>query len=256
MKSLLISTLVLCGLSSASFARDYTMLNHHSDAGFFDDAEVTSKNIKCDVDRWDVDEFKVCKNTTRSVDQASQYMLARSGSLYAHMKNGTYCRLQSGVDEIKIAANVNDPALLYYKSGGDLYYLSLSDKSLYGNCYRTSGRLLVRNVQKYSIVKNSDTELVNVALDQSGTLHAWDYQSREVKMYGITDYQMNSCYDNAGKSYNSYVLFAQKNDGTIAKLRGKSAQMGIFSDSVYFDKVTNKAYSDIKSFKAEMNVCR
>ncbi|MBS1958437.1 MAG: hypothetical protein JST80_03105 [Bdellovibrionales bacterium] len=198
-------------------------------------------------------EWKECKDTVRSNETVAQYLLTKSGNLYAMMKKGAFCQLTSNVDTFKVSQHANDAAMIYFTKSDDLYVLNKQDGSTDNDCPKAKKHVIMNDVKEYKMATNTNTTIVNAALTKSGKLVAWDNTKPVYTDYGVTDFQMNNCYGVKGKSFNSYVLFTTDYAGFITKVKGKKS--GNFYDFIA-DKATKGRYDSIESFKSKENVCK
>jgi hypothetical protein len=199
-------------------------------------------------------EWKTCKNSVRKSETVKQYLLTKSGDLYATLKRGNaLCQITSDVDDFKVSQHPNDAAMIYYTRDNDLYVLNKQAVNADGDCPKTKKHVIMANVVEHKIATNTDTTIVNAALDKFGKLVAWDNKKAVYTDYGVSDFQMNSCYGVKGKSFSSYVMFTIDYAGFVTKVKGESS--GTYFQYIS-DKSTKGRYKDITGFKNKENVCQ
>jgi len=159
-----------------------------------------------------------CKNA-RNNDRAAQYMLDNSGNFYRYFQNGQTCQITSNVKDFKISQHPSDRAVAYYESNGTLYVVHNQGTSYTGNCPPVSKKAIMQNVKEWKIVSNTNSTIVNAALDSQGNFNAWDDNNVVYKDTNITDFEMNSCFGSAGKSFSSYALFTLSRFGDVTKVK-------------------------------------
>lgn len=109
----------------------------------------------------------------RNNDVASEYILKANGDLF-RIVSGNKCQVTNGVEDMKISAHPNDTAMMYFIKEGDLYILKNAET--HGQCPKADKKVLMPNVArsgsnyKYNVVSNTNTRVVNVALDSYGKL--------------------------------------------------------------------------------------
>jgi len=197
--------------------------------------------------------YKECKQARKN-DTADKYLLDHEGNLFRKVpKVKTPCQITSDVSDFKISQHPNDVAVLYYKKGNDLYIFN-KDKEYRpnGQCPSAKGnsKMLMANVQKFTVTSNQNTTIVNAAVDVNGNFNAWDNNIVVYSDKGIDEFQMNSCYGTQGKSFSSYVLFTRDYQGNVTKVK---------TDGTYFvkdaSKVDPRRYNGLTDFKKQNNVC-
>lgn len=199
-------------------------------------------------------DWKVCKDSVRANESVDQYLLTRSGNLYATLKRGgALCQITSGVDDFKISQHPKDAAVIYFTKGNDLYVLHKQNVGYDGDCPKTSKKVIMENVKEYKVATNTHTTIVNAALSYNGKFVAWDNTSAVYTDFGVSDFQMNECFGTKGKSFNSYVAFTIDYAGFVTKIKGKSS--GSYFEYIS-DKTTKGRYGSITTFKSQENVCR
>lgn len=196
--------------------------------------------------------YKECKEARKN-DTADRYMLGHDGTLYRRINKAT-CAVTGNVQSFKISQHPNDVAVIYYKKNGDLYLVN-KDKEVRGRgqCPSAEGntKRLMKDVKKYTVTSNTDTTIVNAALDNSGVFSAWDNVKVVYTDSTIEDFQMNECFGVKGKSFNSYVLFTLDRFDHISKVK-VTKEKYLKDDS----KLTTEKYSKISTFKDKQNVCQ
>lgn len=198
--------------------------------------------------------WKTCKNTVRADETVEQYLLTKNGNLFALLKRGgALCQVTSDVDNFKISQHPKDAAVLYFDRNDDLYVLNKEKVNFWGDCPKTSKKVIMENVKEYKIATNTKTTIVNAALNKFGKFVAWDNTSPVYTAYGVADFQMNNCFGKKGSSFNSYVLFTQDFAGFITKVKGK-ADWGVFE--YIADSTTKGRFDSITAFKDKENVCQ
>lgn len=186
----------------------------------------------------------------RANDIASKYELETDGDFY-RIVDGKRCQITNNVQDFKISSHPNDAAVAYYIQSGDLYYLKNSD-STSRNCPRADRDRLMEDVKKidgeykYSVVPNTKTVIVNMALSRSGTFSAWPNSGRPVLTAGngifrhraIVDYTVNNQnFGVAGKPFSSYVAFALDNAGCILKVKGVDTASSNWDNDCGYDTI-------------------
>ncbi len=183
----------------------------------------------------------------RSNDVASKYTLKANGDFFRTVGRNE-CQITNDVDSFKVSQHPKDVAVAYYERGGDLYILKNAHGSN-GNCPEASKKVLMENVEKYTVVSTTNTDIVNLALSRSGKLVAWDNRNVLVSEYGIENYAHNDCYGVKGKSFNTIVAFGITYSGRVLKIRGGSS-------TEVSATMTSEYYSSINNFKSDNNVCK
>lgn len=186
------------------------------------------------------------EKSARSNDVATKYILEDDGDFFRLVK-GKKCQITSDVDSFKISAHKNDVAMLYFKKNGDLHILRNNKSEVGKDCPKADVKVLVRGIKKYTVVSNasSDTEIVNLTLDQTGKLLGWDNTKAVISATNIRTYQNNECFGAKNKSFKSYAAFAISHGGRIVKIKGNEIDK----------KVDQNRYSDIQDFIRHNNVC-
>lgn len=200
----------------------------------------------CDKSR-----FRECKQA-RANDVADRYMLDHNGTLYRRINNAT-CTVTAGVTSFKISQHPNDLAVIYYIQDGHLHALGLDkERRRAGECPSVKGNVarLMENVVHYTVTSNSDTTIVNSALDSTGSFAAWDNRSPVYLDTNIAEFTMNSCYGQKGKPFNSFVLFTRDFWGNITKVKVENS-----SYKREKDMKQTRGYASIAEFKQSNNVC-
>ncbi len=190
--------------------------------------------------------FAQTKNA-RSNDVAYKYELESDGDLFRYIRGSNQrCQVTNNVSSYKISRHKNDAAVIYYVRYGDLYYLKNTDNG-YGSCPKAVKKVLMENVKKYTVVSNTNTKIVNIALNHSGKLVAWGNTTKEFEAYRVNKYVNNTCYGSNGKSFKSYVAFAITYGGQVIKIKGQSSRSS---------KTTQETYYSVQDFKKKQNVCK
>jgi hypothetical protein len=166
------------------------------------------------------------------------------------------CQATSDVKSFRLSEHEKDWAAAYFEKNGDLYMIGYidpktrSDGQYFSSCPASNNvKVLMSNVDKYTVVSNSNTTLVNMALSTSGEFKAWDDTNVLIKASNISEFLMSPCYGVTGKSFNSYVAFIRSKNGYIGKVKGDED----WNDSKW-DK--SNTYSSIDSFMTSQNVCK
>jgi hypothetical protein len=191
--------------------------------------------------------YRECKNA-RTSDPADQYLLENDGDLFRAIGN-QLCQITSGVTEFKISQHRDDAAVLYYLKDNDLYVVH-PQATTGGNCPPVSKKKIMDDVDKYSVVSNTNSTIVNVALNKSGRLVAWDNTHPVYEDTGVSEYLMNQCFGTRGKSFSSYVLFSIDRSGVVTKVKVEDG-----ASRYNQSRDTNANYRSIQDFKERENVC-
>ncbi len=190
----------------------------------------------------------------RSNDLAETYTLSDDGTLSRAIRNSNLkCTITTNVDEFKVSMHKNDAAMIYFvKNDKSLWYLKNSGSST-SQCPPAEKQRLMQNVKKYTVTSNTDTEVVNVALDTSGNLYAWGNSGPAIYSdTGVAEFQMNQCYGASGKSFNSFVMFTRDAYGIVTKVKVEQGRYFINNDS----RDDARRFPSITDFKKERNVCQ
>ncbi|MEK6773151.1 MAG: hypothetical protein AABY64_04355 [Bdellovibrionota bacterium] len=195
-------------------------------------------------------DYKECKNA-RTNDWADQYLLDNKGNLFRAV-GGQKCQVTDKVSSFKISQHRSDSAVIYYEREDALYVVhNQGTKS--GNCPSVSKKKIMDNVKEYSLVPNPNTFIVNAALDKNGSFVAWEDVRPAYSDNNVTDYVMNTCYKQEGKSFNTVVLFTIDRSGSVTKVRvEESGGIWVYNKS----NTTNKRYNSLKDFKESERVCQ
>ncbi|MCO5144408.1 MAG: hypothetical protein M9962_15120 [Oligoflexia bacterium] len=172
------------------------------------------------------DGFKECKNARRN-DLVAQYALKSNGDFFRIMENGTPCQITNGVDSFKISQHPNDAAMVYFERNNDLYVLHNVGANG-NNCPKADKKVIMGSVKKYTVTSNTESSIVNVALDTSGRLAAWDNNKVVYEDSMVVDYSMNQCFGASGKSFSSVVFFSIDPHGNVSKIRPSKDAWGVF----------------------------
>lgn len=198
--------------------------------------------------------YKECKQARSNDRGAKQYLLTSSGQLLRITDdNRVKCTIDQDVIDMKISIHPTDRAVIYYtksaNGGKQLIAVNNVDGDRAGQCVKVKKSVLMDNVKEFSVVPNRDTTIVNAALSKSGVFKAWDATSLVYQDQGIVDYQINSCFNQSNKSFNSYGLFTIDRYGIVMKIKGNG---GRFVN----DKADASRFQSIKQFIDVRNVCR
>lgn len=195
--------------------------------------------------------FKECKQARRN-DLVAQYALKSNGDFFRVMENGTLCQITNNVDSFKISQHPNDAAMVYFERGGDLYVLNNINGRSGRNCPQADKKAIMSNVKKYTVTSNTESSIVNVALDTSGRLAAWDNNKVVYEDTMVVDYLMNQCFGASGKSFSSVVFFTIDPHGNVSKIRPAKNIWGVFG------KVSDApdSASSIQDWKEKNRVCK
>lgn len=197
--------------------------------------------------------YKECKQARSNDQGAKQYLLTTSGQLLRITDdNRVKCTIDQDVIDMKVSIHPTDQAVVYYTksaSGGkQLIAVNNVDGDRAGECVKVKKEILMDNVKEFSVIPNRDTTIVNAALSKSGLLRAWDASALVYEDHGVMDYQINSCFNQTGKAFNSYGLFTIDRSGIVMKVKGHG---GRFVN----DKADASRFQSIKQFIEVRNVC-
>lgn len=184
----------------------------------------------------------------RANDVASKYTLKSNGDFFRTVKKNE-CQITNKVESFKVSQHPKDAAVVYFKKDKDLYVLHNVTGDV-SNCPKTSKKVIMSSVKKYTVVSNTKTVIVNMALDIFGKLVAWGNTNVLITLNSVSNYVHNECYGVDGKSFNSFVAFAISKTGTVTKIRG--GENGVVESKVD----TNSKYADLEDFKRTNNVCK
>jgi len=192
--------------------------------------------------------WKECLNA-RPNSAVDQYMLDNAGDLYSYIGSiGRVCQVTTRVSNLKISMHPMDAAIMYFEKDGNLY--DANETRVMGQCPKVKTKMIMANVEKYSVVGNSNTTVVNMALSRGGDFIAWDNINPVYKDTMVTDYLVNSSnYGVRGAPFSSYVAFTLGSDHMITKVKGH-AQNGTLvkaSDDRGY-------YNSIQEFKAKNHI--
>ena len=190
----------------------------------------------------------------RSGDVASQYTLETDGDFFRTV-NGNKCQITNKVEDFKISMHPSDKAVVYFireesnsSSSYETYNLYvLHNASRTGQCPKASKKKIVSDVAyvdgkfKYNVVSNTNTTIVNVALNANGQFTAWDNNQVVLTQNNVEDYTLHNKFGVSGAPFSSYVVFAINDDGYVLKVKGKTPS------SSKWDRGTQ--YSDLADFK-------
>jgi hypothetical protein len=178
----------------------------------------------------------------RPNDTASAYVLADNSTLYRVIR-GNRCAVTSNVESFKVSQHPNDAAMVYFKKNGDLYVLNASPATR--QCPKAETRLIMTDVKKYSVVSNTNTAIVNVALSYAGTFKAWNNTSAVLTVTNADEYQLNQNFGAEGKPFSSYVAFVHTaRGGYIMKVKGNSPEASKWDSSHYYSSVADFAQTN------------
>jgi hypothetical protein len=189
----------------------------------------------------------------RDGDIASSYTLNKDGSFFRTTLAGTKCEVTNNITDFKVSQHPNDLAMAYFVKDGDLYVLNnvkaVQDfvKIAFGECPKTTKKLIVSSVDKYTVVSNQNTTVVNLTLATNGEFKAWDNNKAILTLSHINEYVNNECYGSKKASFSSYVAFAIDKNGFVYKIKGEKTESS---------KVSEKSYDSLKEFKKTENVCK
>lgn len=194
----------------------------------------------------------------RANDLVDSYTLTNDGRLFRTMSSGAKCDVTTGVEDFKISQHPNDAAMIYYIKDRALYYLKNIKGAERGkSCPSANKQKLISDVKRqdgkfqYHVVSNTNTDLVNTALSSSGKFYAWPNSGSPVTFSGVESYKLNACYGAQGKSFNTYMVFLRKNNGSIAKVKGNANNKGLIE--VKTDD--SQFYGSVSEFTSRNNVC-
>ena len=180
----------------------------------------------------------------RSNDLASEYILDDRGNFFRKVR-GNKCQITNRVESFKVSQHPNDAAVAYFKKDGDLYVLHNASRS--GQCPKTSKKVIVEDIKKYSVISSTNTTVVNLTLDRNGKFLGWDNKRAVVRAYNVDTYKHNECFGVKKKSFKSYVAFAIDRHGSVLKVKGHNPGSS---------KWSHKTYDSIKDFKRKERVCK
>lgn len=236
---------LLGALATACSSAPYSPSKPVAEAGYVD---VRMPAAECAV----AGDWETCKNG-RSNDWADQYLLSRSGDLFAYKRldggRTQKCQVTNKVSGLKVSQHKNDVASIYFEREGDLYILVLTPDSDAGKCPKQNKKVLLPNVKEYKVVSNTRTDIVNAAVDRDGRFYAWDHTKVVYSESGVEDFEINSCYGADGKSFKSNVLFTIDRGGQVTKVKGDVD--GRYAAS----KGTAQSYRSLADFKSSERVC-
>ncbi|MEW6056826.1 MAG: hypothetical protein AB1540_09440 [Bdellovibrionota bacterium] len=181
----------------------------------------------------------------RSNDVADRYILERDGDFFREVR-GKPCQITNNVDDFKVSQHRNDAAMVYFIKDGDLYVLHNAESS--GQCPKASKKVIMPNVKKYNVVSNTNTTIVNTALDRSGTFIAWDNTRDVLTVRGVDEYKLNQCFG-TGRSFSSYVAFLLSRSGDIYKVKGNEPEKSKWDNS-------RDSYNTLNQFEDRQRVCQ
>lgn len=186
----------------------------------------------------------------RSNDSVSEYILD-NGNLYAVFQSGGQkCQITSGVSQVKTSQHPSDRAMIYFLQRGDLMYMNRV-QATGRNCpsMKTHVYEALKDVKEFKLVSTTETNVVLLAVSRSGTLQA----QTDAKLFnlgrGYTDIVMG-CMGESGKSFNTFVGFALRNDGSVLKVKGQNP------DASKTDDNNGRGFSSLSDFKQVRNVCK
>jgi hypothetical protein len=188
----------------------------------------------------------------RSNDVASEYLLKDNGDLFRVIR-GRKCQVTTNVVDFKVSQHPNDVAMIYYvrdENTPNLYVLHETDR--FGDCPKTSKKLILADLMKksgdykFSVVSNTNTTIVNVALSRRGDFIAWDNTNSVLSAENVEDYTMHQKFGVSGAPFSSYVLFAINHRGQVLKVKG-NAPRGSKWD-------TSETFNSLKEFKQKYNI--
>lgn len=191
----------------------------------------------------------------RSNDLASEYILKDNGDLFRIIKsNGNKCQITNRVQDFKVSQHPRDAAMIYFIKNGDLYVLNNNWQSR-KPCPEAITKSIMSGVKKidgkykYTVVSNTDTEIVNLALDDSFSRQfvAWDNKKVVFKSGNVVDYQNHGKYGVRGAPFSSYVAFALTRDRCIIKVKGKDPENSKADCSRYFDSI--REFKEVNGIK-------
>ena len=194
--------------------------------------------------------WKECLNA-RANTAVDQYMLDNAGDLYSYIgRINRICQVTSRVKNMKVSMHPNDAAVLYFEKDGNLFDAN-EVRIASQQCPQMKTKELMAGVEKYSVVGNSNTTVVNMALSKSGEFIAWDNNQAIYKDIGVKDYLVNSSnYGVPRAPFTTFVAFTLGYDSKITKIKGHAAQGGMLvksSDDPGY-------YVSIQEFKAKHGI--
>ncbi len=185
----------------------------------------------------------------RSNDVASQYTLDDRGNFFRQVGRNK-CQITNDVEDFKVSQHPNDVAMVYFIKKRDLYVLHNTVRT--GNCPKASTKVLQNNIAKkhgdyrYSVVSNTDTTIVNVALGENGRFTAWDDTKLVLDQSRVADYTMHGKFGVKGAPFSSYALFLINETGNVLKVKGNNPAGSLWD--------TSERFLDLAEFKAKYKI--
>lgn len=192
-----------------------------------------------------------CKEARRN-DLANQYMLDDAGNFYRYFSDGKQlCQITNDVKDFKISQHPNDAAVAYYESKNSLWVINNQDTTRNGNCPKVAKKVIMQNVKEWKVMSNTNTTIVNAAVDESGNFNAWDNIRVVYSQKNVIDFQMNSCFNVSGKSFSSYALFTLDSYGDVNKIKVNGTYY--VSDA---SKIQRGNWRSLTDWKNDQHVCQ
>jgi hypothetical protein len=222
--------------SSNNVASNDSDITNRAPAAVCQDSKATEKGYDC-------------KNA-RSGDAAAQYMRDPSnGNFFRYMRTGQTCQVTSGVTDFKIAKN-DDAAYAYYEAKGDLFVV-YNQGAGGGNCPPVVKTDIMKNVDVWKIVPAENLTVVNAALSKGNHFTAWGPSAVLYSDDNVVEFEINTCYGQAGKAFSSYAIFTRDVSNNITKVKVVGSGPFTRDDS----KPESQSFKSIAEFKAARKVC-
>lgn len=205
---------------------------------------TASTEASAGLNRGIASEHYPISKVARKNDVADQYILEADGDFYRIYK-GNKCQITNRVESFKVSQHPTDKAMVYFERDNDLYVLHNASGFDYP-CPKASTKAIMQNVRQYTVVPNTNSYIVNVALDEYGHLKAWEDNKMVTDVDNVADFKMNPNYGVKGAPFSSYALFALHKSGYVAKIKG---QIG---EGVVWDQ--NRRYETLSQFMSKNNI--
>ncbi len=188
----------------------------------------------------------------RKSDIATKYVLLKNGDLFREV-NGKDCQITTNVLDFSVSSHPQDVAVIYFirdENTPNLYVGHNNDRN--GDCPKASTKRILSDIKKthgeydYSVVPNTNTTIVNVALTRGGDFVAWENNRAVLSLRNVKDYSMHQKYGVKGAPFSSYVAFVLRDDGWVMKVKGEEP-----SESKWD---TSQKYDSLKDFKSENKI--
>ncbi len=184
-------------------------------------------------------------------DKVVKYELYESGDFFRIMPDGKKCQITTKVESFKMA-RMDDSAALYFLRDGNLSAL-YPVRSYSNQCPNKSDEIIADSVNRYTIPSENLLSIFAFGIRYNNDLiyvvpspHKGGSPYSYYRLDGpFKDYLHNTCYNQNGKSFNSYIIFALRQDGRVLKVKENMD-----------NKLTEKTYKNLQDFKADENVCK